>query len=241
MSGLRCSQPAIRTKFFEVFDASIKKRLFDRLLYIITFQNWETMGPHFWIKQCVELLLASAASHTEIRTSSTSVVVPGVCSAISDDKSSLVNVKEEPLEAQEEKFDELDFELGEDELRKQEQIMERPDRRHAIRLLVVRQTKFLELCREIKTTHFLNATSQLCHLETSLAERIWLDLMPRVWKVMTDKQQTSLQSEIIPFLCSGAHVIQRDCHPSALNTFVESVALCEPPVPITPYVYFILM
>lgn len=30
MTGLRCSQPLIRAKFFEVFDASIRKRLIDR-------------------------------------------------------------------------------------------------------------------------------------------------------------------------------------------------------------------
>ena len=55
LAGLRCSQPAIRQKFVEVFDNSIKKRLYDRLLYITCSQNWEAMGGHFWIKQCIEV------------------------------------------------------------------------------------------------------------------------------------------------------------------------------------------
>ena len=43
-----------------------------------------------------------------------------------------------------------------------------------------------------------------------------------------------LGSELVPFMCSGSHVIQKDCHPSAIHTFVESLALCMPPVPIRP-------
>lgn len=55
LSGLRCSQPMIRAKFFEVFDASMKRRVYERLLYICCSQNWEAMGSHFWIKQCIEV------------------------------------------------------------------------------------------------------------------------------------------------------------------------------------------
>lgn len=55
LSGLRCSQPHIRAKFFEVFDASMKRKVYERLLYISCSQNWEAMGNHFWIKQCIEV------------------------------------------------------------------------------------------------------------------------------------------------------------------------------------------
>ncbi|XP_065334181.1 transformation/transcription domain-associated protein isoform X2 [Cloeon dipterum] len=233
MYGLRCNQPAIRMKFFEVFDASVKKRLYDRMLYIITSQNWESMGPHYWIKQCVELLLTTALPDTEIRTSCTSIVVPGVNSAMVDDRSSLLNVKEEPVEAQEERFEELDFEIGDDDLRKQVRT-DYPDRRQAIRLLVTRQIKTYGSWKEIKTAHFLSAAAHLCHFESSLAEKVWLELFPRAWKIISDKQQASLQSEMVPFLSSGAHVSQRDCQPSALNALIESVALCDPPIPIKP-------
>jgi hypothetical protein len=62
LAGLRCVQPTIRAKFFEVFDASMKRRLHDRLMYITCSQNWEPMGPHYWIKQCIELLVVTASS-----------------------------------------------------------------------------------------------------------------------------------------------------------------------------------
>ena len=55
LAGLRCQQPQIRQKFVDVFDGSIKKRIYDRLLYIVCSQNWEAMAGHFWIKQCIEV------------------------------------------------------------------------------------------------------------------------------------------------------------------------------------------
>ena len=45
-----------------------------------------------------------------------------------------------------------------------------------------------------------------------------------------------LGSELVPFMCSGSHVIQKDCHPSAIHSFVESLAVCVPPVPVRPSV-----
>lgn len=62
LAGLRCTQPHIRAKFFKIFDESMPKRIHDRLLYIVCTQNWDAIGPHYWIKQCIELLLVTAVS-----------------------------------------------------------------------------------------------------------------------------------------------------------------------------------
>ena len=71
-------------------------------------------------------------------------------------------------------------------------------------------------------------------MSSELAEDIWLHFFPNVWRILSDKQRDSLSNELVPFICSGAHLIQRDCHPSALNTFVESVSRCQPPIEIKP-------
>lgn len=39
----------------QLFEKSIPRRIFDRLLYITCSQNWEAMGSHFWIKQAAEV------------------------------------------------------------------------------------------------------------------------------------------------------------------------------------------
>ena len=93
---------------------------------------------------------------------------------------------------------------------------------------------FLESVRDYKTLEFLTAMSQLAHMDHSLAENVWLNFFPRVWSILSDAQRETLAKELVPFVCSGAHVIQKDCQPSALNTFLEALSLCQPAVYIKP-------
>ena len=63
LSGLRCPVVQIRSKFFAIFDSSVQKRLFDRLLYIVCSQNWEQCVGYFWIKHCLEVGCAIILVH----------------------------------------------------------------------------------------------------------------------------------------------------------------------------------
>ena len=69
-------------------------------------------------------------------------------------------------------------------------------------------------------------------MDTKLAEKLWLELFPRVWAILNNNQRESLAAEFIPFICSGSHVIQKDCQPSALNTFLEALSRCQPGIAI---------
>ncbi len=69
-------------------------------------------------------------------------------------------------------------------------------------------------------------------MESSLAEDVWLGFFPRAWKVLSDRQREALAAELVPFVCSGIHIIQKDCQPSAVNTFVEALSICHPAVAI---------
>jgi transformation/transcription domain-associated protein len=234
LSGLRCTQPHIRTKFFEVFDTSMRKRLHDRLLYIVCSQNWESMGPHYWIKQCLELVMSTASAATPVTNCSPTSHLPSVTAVINSAEATernafhvLSHIKEEPIAME---AMEADDELSEIELSSKED----DTRTSSLNQLIARQFKFLESAREHKTVQFLSAMSQLAHMDHTLAEDIWLHFFPRVWLILNDKQRDSLSCELVPFICSGAHTIQRDCQPSALNTFVEAVSRCQPPVEIKP-------
>lgn len=121
--------------------------------------------------------------------------------------------------------EELDMELQSNER----------ERKNDARVLLPQQMKFLIKSREMTTGQFLYAAAQLCHMDTALAESMWLDVFPRLWSILSDHQRDALRTEIVPFLASGAHVIQKDCQPSALNTFTEALARCNPPVQIKPY------
>ncbi|XP_055005948.1 LOW QUALITY PROTEIN: transformation/transcription domain-associated protein [Boleophthalmus pectinirostris] len=249
LSGLRCSQPMIRAKFFEVFDASMKRRVYERLLYICCSQNWEAMGSHFWIKQCIELLLAVCERNTIIGTSCQGSMLPSITNVInladSHDRAAFAmatRIKQEPREREnsetKEEDVEIDIELAPGDqtaIPKTKEQAER-DAGNQLHMLTNRHDKFLDSLREVKTGALLNALVQLCHISTPLAERSWVQLFPRLWKILSDRQQHALSGEMSPFLCSGSHQAQRDCQPSALNCFVEAMSQCVPPIPIRPCV-----
>ncbi|KAL1426892.1 hypothetical protein MTO96_000428 [Rhipicephalus appendiculatus] len=190
MAGLRCVQPTIRAKFFEVFDSSMRRRLHERLLFIVCSQNWETIGPHFWIKQCIELVLGTAVINAPLRSAQPATLLPAATAGLQSLEDIATTcptaLKEEPTDTEEE----IDIELP--------------------------------------------SSSELCHLDTPLAQHLWQQLMPRLWKVLSDRQQSVLAGELVPFLCSGSHVVQKDCHPNAIGVFVEALAQCNPPVAIKP-------
>lgn len=58
MLGLRAKDPEIRRRFFSLYHESLGKSLFARLQYIIQIQDWEAVSDVFWLKQCLDLLLA---------------------------------------------------------------------------------------------------------------------------------------------------------------------------------------
>ncbi|XP_046480160.1 transformation/transcription domain-associated protein [Neodiprion pinetum] len=243
LSGLRCIQPHIRAKFFQVFDGSMRRRLHDRLLYIVCSQSWDAMGPHYWIKQCIELLIVTASTTTQVQLANEDTLLPSITSVInmadSEEHKNFViytSVKEEPrdiYETNDVKDEILDMDLsGGDPAIVTEEITS--VRKATLQQSIAKQGEFLEESRKIRTEQLLVATAQLCHMDTNLAERVWLDTFPRLWSILDEHQHNTLIAEMVPFICSGTHVIQKDCHPSAIATFVEAMSHCDPPVPIRP-------
>lgn len=268
MSGLRCVQPNIRAKFFEVFDASIRRKLHDRLLYIVCSQNWETIGLHFWVKQCIELILITVVPNLSVTAGNPLAMLPFPTAVIDfgdqQERASLANTISEQLDM--DMF--TTMANGIDPVKEAEDVMDielsAPDGNQAnftkgnslygsgsllcsgrrpstpsdpaqhLRVVLSRQNKFLESLKETRTLGFLMAVSQLCHMDTNLAYHTFIQLFPRLWGILNERQQHLLSSELIPFIASGSHVIQKDCHPSAIGCFMEAIAFFNPPIQIRP-------
>lgn len=250
LSGLRCTQPTIRASFLQVFQDSMPNRLHSRLLYIVCSQNWENIGPHYWIKQCLQILLSTAHDRIPIQVSRSDIMLPSVTSVIGwaepTDRAlftMLANIKEEDVDQTttagnaDSNQEDIDMELSsavpaESSLSSGKNST---NSKAKVLSLISTQWKFYQGANEVYTSHFLAGTAQLCHMDTGLAEWVWKQLFPRVWAILSEKQQQSLAREIPPFLASGSHIIQKECHPSALQTFVESLCLCQPSVPLRPF------
>jgi len=268
LSGLRCTQPLIREKFFQVFDSSIRRKLHERLLYIVCSQNWEAMGPHYWIKQCEELLLATAADTTlEIQPKDCQVPPvtfgysmldsqskeffflgePDFGPALREIEKTLLQEVERDLEKLQTVDENDEAQLSEIITKLEDGFMKEgliepahPDKN--MKSILSKQRDFIILARKsYSTSSLLRPLVQLCHYDTTLAEKMWIEFFPRIWKIFSEKQQVALANEMVPFLCSGCHVIQQNCQPSAIGTFVEALCQCTPAVPIKTLVQSIFL
>ncbi|KAK9855808.1 hypothetical protein WJX84_006870 [Apatococcus fuscideae] len=65
--GLRARDPAMRHRFFELYNRNVPPTLYDRLKYIVCHQDWEAMAGSFWIKHALDLLLAVLCEQDPIK------------------------------------------------------------------------------------------------------------------------------------------------------------------------------
>ena len=100
--------------------------------------------------------------------------------------------------------------------------------------LVNKHGEFLEQIQNVNVGPFVHAVSQLAHRSTILAHKIWVDLFPHLWDLLDEKHRMMLSGELGPFLSSGSHLTQAEGYRSAVNTLVEGMSRCEPPLPIRP-------
>jgi len=295
LAGLRSVNPTTRMKFMEIFDKSMKKRIYDRLLYIISNQNWEHMGKQYWIKQCLELILSVINNEKRIICSSIFSMLPSCKSILEqsknfdakviivqvdkknkekagvkvDSKSDVtldpnIVIKKEPVDETDvplvKKEEEEDGPIprlyfhaksGKDILRKinqkrdesrgdgidkEDSIVEDDQEQKTKQLLAQRHGEFIDSLTKFTIGPFLHSLAQLAHRSTLLAHQVWVELFPKLWGLLDEKHQSVLTGEFGPFLCSGSHLAQTEVYRSAINTLVEGMIHCKPPVPIRPTV-----
>jgi len=250
MAGLRCVQPQIRAKFFQIYDQSVKPKLYERLMYIVCAQNWQQIGCHFWIQQCIEFILSIALAELPINSVDTAGCLPCVPttadlgtynpSEYDESPSSLLSMLSNDFNTVVPPSEDIEFVANHDQLDDLLGFMRKPKTledltaRKNLQIMVNRQVNFLEDLKKTRTGDLLRSLTQLCHMSVDLAKTTWINMFPRIWRVLNDQQMTLLGREIIPFLCSGAHVYQRDCNPSAVGAFMEAVSRCQPPIHMRP-------
>lgn len=239
LAGLRCSQPELRKKFFDFFDESVDRNLYDRLLYILSTKAWDSIGHHYWIKQCIELLLLTAKPKQQIASYDNLHLLPSITSGLNYANAIETKAFYEHVEMNQ-MLSFGDDSEADDSLEVLNLITDlncdavSVDREKTIQKLINSQMKFLQSNREITTDKFLSSAVQLCHMDSKLAEDTWMSMFPRLWTTLTDNQKINVTKEIIPFLSSGTKVNTKEINFSAINTFTQALTICDPPVFIPP-------
>ena len=320
MAGLRSVNPTIRIKFMDIFSKSIRKRLYDRLMYIIGTQNWEHMGSHYWIIQCLELLLNIVQTDHKMLCSSTYSRLPSCTSVLRNssnpDGPKLVKQSKEGMEASTNKKIKTDkeeksvttggattsstlpppdikiktepmdaddvikpvaMETDDDVVVKEEKQVdtdtpsqstttatekyfslmtdskeivkklntdgvsivthaEGEDFDSTLNKLAEKQGSFLKQFTKCTMGTFVHSVAQLSHRSTILAHKIWVDMFPQIWDLLEERHHQTLSGELGPFLSSGSHIPQMEGYRSSINTLVEGMSKCDPPIPIRPII-----
>lgn len=286
LAGLRSVNPAIRIKFMDIFSKSVKKRIYDRLMYVISTQNWEHMGNYYWIKQCLELLLNIVQADRKMMCSSMYSRLPSCVSVLRQQSTtktgsqefleewkaekdaekvmkeqkdaaillldSGIKIKTEPVDdvteiekdTKEEVFLPKYFTLATESKELLDKINAgitinadpEDDLDGLLTQLADTQGNFLKQLNQCTMGTFVHAVAQLSHRSTILAHKIWVDMFPNIWELLEERHHMTLSGELGPFLCSGSHLAQTEGYRSSINTLVEGMAHCDPPIPIRPIV-----
>jgi transformation/transcription domain-associated protein len=229
ISGLRCTQADVRKKFYAFFDEIVEKSIFDRLLYILTTKSWSSISQNFWIKQSVELLMLTAKSK---EISSNSINLPSIGAGLNFTTSEEARNFYQHSEVN--RILNFDDEGEVDTLNDSNLGISSNNREQSIKKIINSQIKFENFNRNVKVENFLSSAIQLCHIDSKLAEYIWITMFPKLWKTLTDDQRIELGREIIPFLSSGININHKETNFNAINTFVQALSLCDPPIFIPP-------
>ena len=65
--GTRAVDVDMRNRFMSIFDRSLTKTASARLIYILTQQNWDTLGDTFWLSQAIQLIFGAIETDALIR------------------------------------------------------------------------------------------------------------------------------------------------------------------------------
>lgn len=68
--------------------------------------------------------------------------------------------------------------------------VEKPVVREETIKMIKKHFEFIQASRNITTDQFLVAASQLCHMDTALAEHVWLSMFPKLWSILEEDQRT---------------------------------------------------
>uniref|UniRef100_A0A0R3RGM5 Non-specific serine/threonine protein kinase n=1 Tax=Elaeophora elaphi TaxID=1147741 RepID=A0A0R3RGM5_9BILA len=253
--GLCAQDESLRSRFFKLFDAQVPKNICDRLYHIITSQNWADMQQYFWIKHCINLLLSLVIEEQKDKnyTKAQQAVLLNCCT-LWHTFEKILNLetlyRDHPEACNDDDFMSWATDTTES---KRDDFMETSGTQILTEvnipicsttstqdlqttLIVEQQVQLFEMAAKFQITDILPSYLELVHSSDDLASKIWIKLFSSLWSSLQEFKQATLAAEIVPFLSSGCHLVQRDLPRSAVATFLEAVYCCRPAIPIHPSV-----
>ncbi|KAL5252847.1 hypothetical protein ACHWQZ_G015572 [Mnemiopsis leidyi] len=226
MTGLRFTDPKLRCKFTEVLKQNVSADMFERLAALISPHNfnWKLIGPHFWVKQFIEMLLTVNDGSKSLKVSNLELMLPSLMISAMPDPTNSSTSSVEMFTTTLDNPGPAAMEISEGPL-----TSPTPSN---LQVLAEKHGTFLESLKDHKSSEFVQSVCQLAHDSTTLANHLWVKMFAELWNTFSKDQQSRLCRDLPQFLCASMLHDQGDLQPSSVGCFLES--LRDVPVPLKP-------
>ena len=213
MMGVRSSNVATRTKFFEILHRSIIKSLPQRLNYLLAVQNWDSLANYFWIKQALDLLLAVVVGKDNVRLAPKAVQLPRLPS---------FPIANHPR-----------VEWRQQQQQQKPQPPPQPQQPSGSSLATAPLTplavllhdhkRFLQEVRKARVADLIVPLRELVHADTEVPYRLWVSLFPLLWRCLAREEQQKLLNPIAVLLSKDYHSNQFYVRPNVVQALLEGL------------------
>ncbi|KAF2455722.1 hypothetical protein BDY21DRAFT_71272 [Lineolata rhizophorae] len=204
--GTRAQDVEMRNRFMAIFDKSLSRTSSNRLSYVISSQNWDTLGESYWLSQVIHLMFGS------IEMSQPAQLHPEDFKLMPISRYLGTNAKDPRLAG----------------------LMSVDDEFEA--MVVAHSKFSQQELGDIKVRDVFEPLRHLQHTDSWLAHDIWLAFFPLCWSALTKDEQSDLEKGMVALLTKEFHWRQLDKRPNCVQTLIEALVKATPRFKFPPHV-----
>nr|XP_018259603.1 transformation/transcription domain-associated protein [Kwoniella dejecticola CBS 10117]OBR81761.1 transformation/transcription domain-associated protein [Kwoniella dejecticola CBS 10117] len=92
----------------------------------------------------------------------------------------------------------------------------------------------MDMAQKATVSDIVSPARNLIHLDDHLADKLWIDIFPMCWSSLTRAQQTAFTPYIVKLLSKEYLRKQVEMRPNVVQTFLDGILACKPPVTLPP-------
>jgi transformation/transcription domain-associated protein len=99
---------------------------------------------------------------------------------------------------------------------------------------VLENDEVVNMARNATAADVVGPARNLIHLDKELAHKLWITIFPMCWLALSRAQQTTFTPYIVKLLSKEYHRRQVEMRPNVIQTFLDGIASCSPPITLPP-------
>ncbi|KAL5037675.1 transcription-associated protein 1 [Batrachochytrium dendrobatidis] len=211
LEGTLSPNHEMRERILRILDCSLQPTLQLRLDYVLSVQNWEPLASSFWIRHAVDILLGSVDSERRVQTH---LPLQRIC-CISGLKTRHQNL-----------FKTEDVSMDVDG---EHQVSAEINQLLAAHIVVSKEIGLLKL------SSLMEPIKAFIQEDVNLSSWLWIAVFPMCWAQLTSRERHDAIKGFINLLARDFHTAQASMRPNVIQTMLQGICKCKPPVQLPPH------